>query len=411
MKIFQTWKYPFILLFGIGISNIGDWIYLIALNLIVFDMTESPLAVAVLYILKPLATLSTNAWAGSIIDRLNKRNLMVFLDLFRTALIIVLPLISTLWIIYLFVFIINMGSSMFYPTSMTYITKLIPVKQRKRFNSLRSLVQSGGFLIGPAIAGILFIFGTPEFAIYINALSFLISGLFTMLMPNLEQNRSIVSANSKLSLRMVKKDWAVVLNFSRRYVYVMSVYFLFSSMIVMISAVDSLEAAFAKEILRLSNVEYGFLVSIAGLAVVSGAVVNMIFSRKLHTSLLMGVGSIFVSLGYICYAFSGSFLIAAIGFFVLSFSLAFANTGFLTFYQNNIPVDVMGRVGSIYGLIEATLVIISTVLFGFIAQMISIQFAVIVGALVMMVFTATLCLFNIQPSKKLLYEVDEQMSS
>ncbi len=171
----ETWKYPIILLLGIGISNIGDWIYLIALNLIVLNNTGSPLAVAVLYILKPLATIFTNGWAGSIIDRLNKRHLMIFLDLFRALLIALIPLCSSLALTYFIVFLINIGSSIFRSTSMAYITKLILPENRKRFNSLRSLVDSGGFILGPAIAGMLFVIGTPTLAIYFNALSFFIS--------------------------------------------------------------------------------------------------------------------------------------------------------------------------------------------------------------------------------------------
>lgn len=71
----KLWKDPILLLFGIGISNVGQWIYLIALNLIVLDQTGSPLAVSILYILKPMAAIFTNGWAGSLIDRINQRYL------------------------------------------------------------------------------------------------------------------------------------------------------------------------------------------------------------------------------------------------------------------------------------------------------------------------------------------------
>jgi len=231
-NVVESWKYPSILLVGIGISNVGAWIYLIALNLIILEMTGSPLAVAALYILKPLATLCTNFWSGSVIDRLNKRNLMVTLDLFRAVFIATLPFLTSLWSIYVVVFVINIASSMFEPTSMTYITKLIPPKDRKRFNSLRSLIDSGGFLIGPAIAGLLFIIGTPIFAIYMNAIALLLSGLVTMMMPNLEKHLRVNSADEKLSFEVVKKDFSIVLNFSRRYAYVMFIYFLFGCMMV-----------------------------------------------------------------------------------------------------------------------------------------------------------------------------------
>lgn len=400
--VVKSWKYPSILLFGIGVSNVGAWIYLIALNLIILEMTGSPLAVAALYILKPLATLCTNFWSGSMIDRLNKRNLMVTLDLFRALFIATLPFLSSLWSIYAVVFLINIASSMFEPTSMTYITKLIPVEDRKRFNALRSLIDSGGFLIGPAIAGLLFIIGTPIFAIYINAIALFLSGVVTMLMPNLEKH-SQAHFDEKLSFEVVKKDWIVVLNFSRRYAYIMFVYFLFGCVMVMTSAIDSLEVAFAKEVLSLSDSKYGFLVGIAGAGIVIGSIVNTMIAHKSSTSLLIGLGSLFVSGGYIVYAFSNSFLIAAIGFFILSFSLAFANTGFHTFYQNNIPVDMMGRIGSIYGLIEAVLVIIATIIIGLAAQLIAIQYVVIIGTIVMLLISIMLFSFTIQPSKEKLY--------
>ncbi|MEK4405810.1 MFS transporter [Sporosarcina sp. FSL K6-6792] len=402
-NVVESWKYPLMLLAGIGISNVGAWIYLIALNLIILEKTGSPLAVAVLYILKPLATLCTNFWSGSVIDRLNKRNLMVTLNLVSAVFIATLSFLSSLWSIYLVVFLINIARSMFDPTSMTYITKLIPPKDRKRFNSLRSLIDSGGFLIGPAIAGLLFIIGTPIFAIYMNAIALLLSGLVTMMMPNLEKHIQFNSTNEKISFEVVKQDWTVVLNFSRRYAYIMFIYFLFGCVMVMATAIDSLEVAFAKEVLSLSDSEYSFLVSIAGAGIVIGAMINAMITTKSSTSLLIGLGSLFVSVGYIVYAFSTIFFMAAIGFFILSFSLAFANTGFHTFYQNNIPVDVMGRVGSIYGLIEAVLIILATTIAGVAAQLISIQYVVIVGTFVMLVISITLFLFNIRPSKAKLY--------
>lgn len=393
------WKYPSILLFGIGISNFGAWVYLIALNLIVLEMTSSPLAVAGLYIVKPLATLFTNVWAGTVIDRVNKRNLMVHLDLFRAIFIGILPFVSSLWIIYAVVFVINMASSMFEPTSMTYITKLIPIEQRKRFNSLRSLIDSGAFLIGPAIAGVLFLIGSPELAIYLNAIALFFSGIITLLMPNLERDNSFKQSDDYFSWSVIKKDWHVVLTFSRQNMYIMIVYFLFSCVMVMSAAIDSQEAAFAKEVLLLSNSEYGFLVSVAGAGIIAGALLNSLLIKKLRTSFLIGFGSLFFSIGYIVYAFSSSFSLAAFGFFILAFSLAFANTGFHTFYQNNIPINMMGRVGSVYGLFEACLVIITTIIIGAGAQIISIQLVVIVGTLVMLIITVILLLFCVSPSR------------
>jgi MFS family permease len=395
----EFWKYRLLLLFGIGISNIGDWIYLIALNLVVLKITHSPLAVAVLYILKPLATLFTNVWAGSFIDRMNKRKLMIFLDIFRAILLSFLFFTSSIWYIYLVVVLVNMASSIFSPTSIVYMAKLIPNERRKQFNSLQSIINSGAFLLGPAISGMLFIVGTPMVAVFINAVSFLISGLVTVFLPNLDSETPEITSKEKMNWKLFKKDWKMVFQFCHRNIYVALIYIFFGfAIVVMPSIIDSLEAAFAKQVLSLSDSKYGFLVSIAGLGFVFGAVINAVIVKKVSTALLIGLGSLIVSVGYVIYSFSINFSVAAIGFFVLSFFLAFANTGFLTFYQENVPIEVMGRVGSVFGFIEATLIIFLTILFGVEAQIISIQFIVIIGALVMMLLAIILCTLSLKPS-------------
>ncbi|MED1411099.1 MULTISPECIES: MFS transporter [Bacillus] len=405
-KLLKDWKYPLLLLSGVGIANLGAWIYLIALNILVYNMGGSALAVATLYVIKPLAALFTNAWSGSMIDRLNKRKLMTQLDIYRAVFIAILPLVPSLWIVYLLVFFISMASAIYEPTAMTYMTKLIPVEQRQRFNSLRSLIGSGASLIGPAVAGVLLIASTPDFAIYMNAIAFLLSGFITLLLPNLDKKYDSNTSSEKLSLTVLKKDWNIVLNFSKKSVYIVCVYFLFQGMMVLATAIDSLELSFAKEVLLLTDSEYGFLVSIAGAGFILGAITNTILSKKLAPSFLIGVGSLFIAIGYLVYAFSNGFLIAAIGFFILSFSMAYANTGYYTFYQNNVPVDLMGRIGSIYGLVIATITIFITILFGVSTQFISIQLVVIVGVLVTLLITIILCVFTLLPSRSKVYSAE-----
>lgn len=404
-KLLETWRYPSILLFSIGISSVGSWIYFIALNLIVLNLTESALAVSGLYIIRALSTLFTNIWSGSLIDRLNKKYLMVTLDIAQSIFIVLLPFFSSLGLIYGMVFIITIASSVYHSTSITYITKLIPMRQRKRFNSLRSLLDSGAFVTGPAIAGMMFTLGSPNMAIYINAGALLLSGLITMRMPNVESTVKVEKSTetTRISFKLLKDDWKLVIRFSRQYIYIMAVYLLFSMMIVMMTATDSLEAAFATKVLSLTEGEYGVLVSIAGAGVLVGSLLNAIIVEKIPTSWMIGMGSIITAGGYILLSASHTFLIAAIGFFVLSFATAFANTGFYTFYQNNIPIDVMGRIVSLYGFIEAFLIIIFTITFGISAELISIRFVVVLGAFIMLLVAISLFICNVQPSKAKLY--------
>ncbi|MCR8854471.1 MFS transporter [Lysinibacillus fusiformis] len=406
-KSLKSWRYPIILLCSIGISSIGEWIYFIALNLTVLNLTESALAVSGLYIVRALSTLFTNFWSGSLIDRFNKKHLMVLLNLCRSILIVALPCFSSLGWIYVLVFFITATSSMYHPTSMTYITKLIPIGQRKRFNSLRSLLDSGAFLTGPAIAGFLFMLGTPNMAIYLNAIALFLSACITIKMPDVERHEQLGFAHrteNATYYKILLHDWKMVIHFSLKNAYVMAVYLLFSTTIVLMTATDSLEAAFATQVLALSEGEYGILVSIAGVGVLIGSLTNSAFVEKTSTAWLIGMGSITTAFGYLLFTSSYTFFIAALGCFLLSFATAFANTGFYTFYQNNIPAESMGRIGSIYGFFEALFIIILTAAFGVTAESISIRFVIVSASFVMVTVAIILFILTIRSSKATLYQ-------
>lgn len=89
----------------------GNWVYLIALNILVLDMTGSAAAVAGIYIVGPIARMLTNFWAGSIIDRVNKRKLMVLADVLRGSLILLVPFLDSLWIVYSILFATNIAGA------------------------------------------------------------------------------------------------------------------------------------------------------------------------------------------------------------------------------------------------------------------------------------------------------------
>jgi len=400
----KSWRYPTILLCSIGVSSIGNWIYFIALNLIVLNLTESAIAVSGLYIIRALSTLFTNIWAGSLIDRMDKKYLMIFLNIFQSIFIVMLPFFTTVIWIYFLVFVITIASSMYHPTAMTYITKLIPMAQRKRFNSLRSLLDSGAFLTGPAIAGLLFTLGSPNMAIYVNAIALFLSACITIRMPNVDTNQQLArKTENESSFKLLFNDWHLVIKFSLQHRYIMTIYLLFSAMIVMMTATDSLEAAFATQVLSLSEGQYGILVSIAGAGVLAGSIMNTAIVEKVPTAWLIGMGSLITAVGYLAFTSSHTFLIASFGCFILSFATVFANTGFYTFYQNNIPIDSMGRIGSIYGFIEALFIIIATALFGITAEFFSIRIVVVSAALLMLFIASILLLVNILPSKTRFY--------
>ena len=64
----------------------------------------------------------------------------------------------------------------------------------------------------------------------------------------------------------------------------------------------------------------------------------------------------------------------------MGFAVTFANTGYLTYYQNNVPVKMMGRFGSIFSVIEAGFIVTLTVLIGIVAELTSIRPVGLIGS-------------------------------
>ncbi|GLO64525.1 MFS transporter [Oceanobacillus kimchii] len=365
-----NWKYPLLLLSGIGISNIGGWVYLIALNLIILNETGSPFAVAILYILIPLATICSNFWSGSMIDRVNTRKLMISLDLFRGVCIALIPLIPSLPLVYVVAFIINMATSIFEPASMVYMTKLIPKKDRQRFNALRSFINSCGAMIGPVIAGGLFWLGTPPTAIYVNALAMFCSAVIIFFLPNVTTYKA---KNQDFNFNIIRMDIKVVLDYSKKHLLVAKIYLFFCGTTIFMAAIDSLEASFAKGVLLISDTSYGFLLSLFGVGIIAGSIMNTICASRFKINYLIAFGTIFTALGYVVFYSSQGFVTAVFGVVIIGFSVTFANTGYLTFYQNHVPVTIMGRFGSVFNIIEAIFIIGLTILVGFFADIIAIR--------------------------------------
>lgn len=404
----RTWKQPLLLLAGVGISNLGAWVYFIALNLIVLEMTQSPFAVSVLYILVPLAALCANVWSGSVIDRTDTRRLMMWLDALRAIVVFSLAFIDSLALIYVLVFVLNVASSVFESASLVYMTKLVSSGDRQRFNALKNFVQSAGFILGPAIAGLLFMIGTPTFAIQLNALALLASVGILSLLPTLFTGSDEVEV---LSLRMIIEDWKSVVRFASTMRYVTLVYGLFCVMTIFMSGLDSLEASFATQVLGFSESRYGFLVSVAGAGIITGSIINATFSARLTLPFLISFGAILTPVGYLVFAFSESFVLAAVGFFLLTFALSFANTGFLSFYQNNVPTDLMGRFSGVINVAESVLIIGLTFGIGLLAEYVGIRSTYVAFSLAFLLVGLVTVRVVLERSKRGRFKMDSTESN
>ncbi|PFU19412.1 MFS transporter [Bacillus cereus] len=387
------------LLTGIGLSKLGDYIYLIAINVWIYDITKSPLAVGFLWIIPPLASMLTNFWIGGIVDRYNKRTIMICSDIARGILVCLIPLFPSITVTYILIFLINLIGAAFSASSFPYTAKCIPAERRKQYNAIQGMLVTGAIAVGPAISSIILLYFNTKVAIWINAVSFIISALLIISLPNLDTKRLIAKTNNSFSL---KSDWKQVMDYmlgENRFLF--SIYILFTSIIVLGVSLDSQEVLFAKEVLGLNTSGYSLLVSIAGVGYVIGSLIimisekvftnNQLVKRMFSTENLIRFGSIASATGFLLYAFSNGFLIAAIGFVILGIGQCLASIGYVTYLQSSIPLEKIGRINSVMVFFQSIFTVSFTLLGGTISHWLgvknmTISFTVIIFILAIILF-------------------------
>lgn len=402
------WRNPALLILGIGVSYLGNWIYLIALNVYIIDLTGSAAAVAGLYIIRPLAMLMTNLWSGSVIDRVNKRRLMIFIDIVRGLLVVCLPFLHSLWLIYFLLLLINLAGSFFGPSSQVYITKLIPESERKRVNALIGMAGNGAIMIGPAIAGVLMTTVSLAVCFYINAATFIICAFFIFLLPNVDEQNNHV--RERIRLKTLIEDWRTIIRFSKGAKYFISVYLLFQTTMLICVALDSQEVTFLTRDLGLSNEAYGYIVAMTGIGAIFGGLCSSLLAKKLSLKLYIGAGMLLTSIGYIVFYASSHYLTATIAFVILGFFFTFANAGYVTFFQKQVPVDIMGRFASVADLLQGIVQIGLTLLLGLLAEWFTLQEVSVVFAVISGIVSIALVATIYRPSKASYFE-DKAVSS
>ncbi|MGM0896499.1 MAG: MFS transporter [Bacillota bacterium] len=401
----KGWKNPSVLLLSLGIAGIGDFIYLVAINIIVYQMTDSAAAVAGLWIVGPIVNILTKFWTGSFIDYRSKKTVIISTYLLRAGFIALIPLAPNVFVIYVILVFLSIAKSFFGPSSVTYITMLVPKGKRKRFNSIRSFTSSAAFIIGPAIGGVLILGSSIEETLWINAIFFVLAALLVVQLPKLEDiDRASIPS---LTVSQVISDFKVVSDYIAQNKYITFVYLAFMGVLIFSFAMDAQEVVFTQQVIGLSELDYSLLISLTGISSVSGGILLSVFSSKISLRSMMVYGLLMTTIGYVIYAFSWSFASVMAGFLILGFFIVFMNAGLATFYQNNIPVALMGRITSIFQLFQSVLQIIFLLAVGVFADVVSLRVTIVALALVMLAGAFVLAFFITKAEKTKYFEKED----
>lgn len=396
----------YLIFFGFGFSYLGNWIYLVALNLFVWHLTESPAAMAGIYIVGPIARILTSFIAGSIIDRSNKRKLMILSDISRGVIVLLMPFMESIWLIYLLLFMANIASSFFAPSSTYYITKAVPNEEKQQFNALLGMFNSGSFLIGPALAGGLILLFDTSVAMWVNSLTFFTCAWAIYRLPNVDEPAEAVKP--PMTWKLLKKDYVTVMDFVKKDSLFIKIFLFFQLTLMIAHALDSQEATFIKQQLALSDSLYGTMVSVAGVGAIVGGIVAAKYANKFTSRQYIANGLFLTMFFYSLFYCSSTMYLALISFVALGFFMAFSNAGYNTFYQVSVPAEIMGRFGSIANIFQSTIQILFTLIIGLFSEWFTLQFTTISFGLLGVLFA--LLLYIVLYSKKASSQIKEGLA-
>ncbi|MFI0452577.1 MFS transporter [Actinomadura sp. 6N118] len=162
------------------ISTLGDGVLLAALPLMAAALTKDPRLVAGVAFAGRLPWLVLALFGGVIVDRFDRRRLMIGTQIGQLSLVTLIAMVATLdlseiWMIYIFAFGIGCGDILFTGASQAIVPTLVRPDELERANGRLIGAESvSREFLGPPLGAALFAFATP-FPFWVDAVTFLLS--------------------------------------------------------------------------------------------------------------------------------------------------------------------------------------------------------------------------------------------
>ncbi|NWJ48397.1 MAG: MFS transporter [Chloroflexi bacterium] len=165
---------------GQTINSLGDSFAFIALPLLVLQATGSIAQMGLVTGIFGLGQLLANLVAGLVVDRVNRRKLMIMCDIGQALVYILVPigwwLIGTqIWLIYLLTFTGAILSAFFQVAYITAVAGLVEREQVTEANGRLQVTVGICYVAGPMLAGLISAIFGPVVALGLDSISFLLS--------------------------------------------------------------------------------------------------------------------------------------------------------------------------------------------------------------------------------------------
>lgn len=162
------------------VSLLGDWFNYIAVQILVYDLTQSALAAGLAIIASNLPAFFLTPIAGAIVDRFDRRKIMIIADVSRGLLALGLLLVRSadqLWLVYILTAALVAFGSFFNPALSAAVPNLVKREQLLTANALTNALWGFMLAAGAMVGGLTIALVGRDLAFVVNSLSFFFSAV------------------------------------------------------------------------------------------------------------------------------------------------------------------------------------------------------------------------------------------
>ena len=166
---------------GQVVSQLGDWFNSVAVYALLLDLTGSATAVATMVVVQLLPSAIVGPYAGVVVDRLDRRRVMIAADVLRGFVILGLLVVrsaDTAWLAYVVIGVAVVATAFFEPARSAILPSVVPASDLVVANSLSSATWAAMLAVGASVGGAVTAWLGREVAFVINSLSFFASAAF-----------------------------------------------------------------------------------------------------------------------------------------------------------------------------------------------------------------------------------------
>jgi MFS family permease len=165
-----------------SISDLGDWLLLVALPIVVFQATGSALGTAVAFLIELAPGVVLAPLAGRLADRGDRRSVLLVVSLLQAAALV--PLVGGgLGLVYAVIAVQATLAALFDPAKNAIVPSLVRDADLVAANSLIGLSQNLGRLVGGPLGGLLLAAAGLHAVVAVDVATFLIAAVLIARVP------------------------------------------------------------------------------------------------------------------------------------------------------------------------------------------------------------------------------------